>query len=190
MSRGELRESNFDAATSRVLNGLSQRVSRRSMIARVGKFAFGLLGVSLVPLLPLDRIVPEVEAAAQGGWGTGCRKWQLCGIWGRLCGNCGCRCETGPGADECPSCTIKGHYWATCCNVRDASGNPTPDWMNVKYTDCCGQRGDQSSANCTTGEFCQGNGVDPPVRQRNWCMGAGGDDYKCTRYVVLGSCTP
>src|SRR5215207_764342 len=102
MSRGELRESNFDAATARVLNGLSQRVSRRSMIARVGKFAFGLLGV---PLLPLDRIV-VTEANAQSGWGSGCKKWELCGIWGRLCNKCNCRCETGPGADECPSCTI------------------------------------------------------------------------------------
>lgn len=189
MSRGELRESNFDAATARVLNGLSQRVSRRSMIARVGKFAFGLLGVSLVPLLPLDRIV-VTEANAQSGWGSGCKKWELCGIWGRLCNKCNCRCETGPGADECPSCTIKGQFWASCCNVRDANGNPTTSWLTVKYIDCCGQRGDQSSASCATGQFCQGNTVDPPTPQRNWCMGAGGDDYKCTRYQVLTSCTP
>ncbi len=186
MSRGDNRERSFDAVTSRVLSGFAQRVSRRSMIARLGRLAIGLAGVSAVPLLPLDRIVPEVEA--QGGWGSGCKKWQLCGIWGRLCTNCGCRCETGPAATECPSCTYRGHYWASCCNVRDSAGNPTPSWMTVKYVDCCGQRGSQSNANCLNGQFCQGNGVDPPQAQPNWCQGAPNTTYICTRYVVLSAC--
>jgi len=185
MSDNEFEENRFDRTTALVLDGFSQRVSRRSMLVRVGKFVFSILGVSALPLLPVDRIVRMVEAQ-----GSGCHKWQLCGIWGRLCTTCSCCAGT---QQFCPRCTYQGGFWATCCPVRTATGELTGEYRNVKYTDCCGQQGtianNGDSASCLTGEFCQGNGFEPPVGQPIWCDGAPGA-YRCTHYQVFGICYP
>lgn len=182
----ESEENRFDTATALLLSGFSQRCSRRSMLARAGKFALSALGVSMIPLLPVDRIVPEVEA--QGP--PGCMKWQLCGMWGRLCRSCRC---CGTSQQFCPGCTFQGGFWATCCPVRTAGGELTGEYRNVKYTDCCGQQGTVASngdANtCDADPFCEGNYIDPPEPQGSHCSGAPGA-FHCTHWQVLGQCWP
>lgn len=185
MRHNEFEENRFDRTTALVLDGFSRRISRRSMLVRTGRFAFSLLGVSLLPLLPVDRIVRMVEA--QSG---GCGIWELCGMWGRLCNSCQC---CGGTVQACPGCTYQGGFWATCCPVRTSNGTFTGEYRNVKYSDCCGQQGNPNtkgnSNTCLAGEFCRGNGIDPPQSQPSWCDGAPGE-FRCTHYVVLGTCTP
>jgi hypothetical protein len=185
MGNHELEETRFDAGAAHVLEGFSRRVSRRSMISRLGKAALTALGVSVVPLLPLDRIMRTAEAQ-----GTDCNLWQLCGIWGYRCTRCRC-CE---GTQQvCPRCMYEGHFWATCCPMRSSDGTFLGKYMTVKYTDCCGQQGSVSvngdANSCDGGEFCHGNNFDPPVRQDSWCAPAPGP-YHCTHFTVFSECTP
>ena len=185
MSHKEFEETGFDAATARMLDGFSSRISRRSVISRLGKAALSALGVSVLPLLPTDRIVRTAEAQTGG-----CHIWQLCGIWGRLCNTCRCCHGT---VQACPSCTYQGSFWASCCPVRTAGGAFTGEYRTVKYTDCCGQQGSTStngdSTTCLSGQFCEGNGFEPPEGQPPWCDGAPGE-FRCTHYVVLSACSP
>jgi hypothetical protein len=184
MNGNEVEENNFDKATARILDSFAQRIPRRSMLARVSKFTLTLLGVSVVPLLPLDRVVRSVEAQ-----GSGCGIWQLCGIWGRRCNTCACDAGT---AQSCPKCTYQGTAWRTCCPVRTSSGALTGERRYVDYIDCCGQQGATScngNANtCDAAEFCQGNGMDPAEQQLNWCGGLGGGVYHCTHFIVGNAC--
>src|SRR5687768_3090076 len=97
-------ESKLDSSFVKCLNDFAQRMSRRGVIARVGKFVLAAMGISLMPNLPWDR---SFTAAAK----IGCGDWKLCGICGNLCTSC---CGGG-GLFNCPSCTTKGHFWAKCC---------------------------------------------------------------------------
>jgi hypothetical protein len=184
----ESEENGIDRAATLLLTNFSQRFSRRSVLVRAGRIAFSILGVSVIPLLPVDRIVPTAQAQDDG---PDCHKWQLCGMWGRLCRACRC---CGTTQQFCPGCTYQGSsYWATCCPVRTASGEPTGEYRNVKYTDCCGQQGtveaNGDSHSCDSGPFCHGNGYDPPESQISWCGGAPGG-FRCTHWQVLGVCYP
>lgn len=172
MKQGGAHESKFDIAAGRFLDGFAQRVSRRGILARLGKFALTLLGLTLVPNLPLNRVC-VVEA--QNPSGASCDSdWRLCGIYGNLCKAC---CGGSASKTSCPSCTTRGSSWSRCC--RDPNGNCK--W--VSYFDCCG--GGSDAANCK-GTWCQGNcgGSEP-----NWCGGAGGNVYRCTIVSVGGSCS-
>lgn len=80
MSDRKTSETHFDELSSRFLVGLSQRSSRRGVLAKLGKLALGLLGISILPNLPLDRIF-KVRAQDE------CSPLELCGIYGRPCRN-------------------------------------------------------------------------------------------------------
>ena len=184
MSGNDFEENKYDRATARILDGFAQRVTRRSMLARVSKFALWVMGVSVVPLLPIDRVMRSVEAQ-----GAGCGIWQLCGIWGRRCNTCACTAGT---VQSCPACTFQGTSWRTCCPVRDSSGNVTGERRYVDYIDCCGQQGSASctgNANtCDASPFCNGNGLEPAEPQPNWCGGVGGNVFHCTHFIVGNTC--
>lgn len=162
-------ESRFDAAAGRLLDGFAQRISRRGILARVGKVALGLMGVTLAPSLPLNRIF-QVEAQSS------CLAQSLCGIYGRLCntGSSTC-CHGGTGPSGCPSCTTKGPYaWSKCCAIGCAGSY-------VEYWDCCG--GTEAEAAGCTGAFCERNTPQP-----EWCSGG---TYRCTLVIVTSvECTP
>lgn len=96
--------------------------SRRSAIVRVGKMCLKALGISMLPLLPVDRIVREADAQSNP-----CSSWFLCAIYGRLCGAANCSCGT---TNSCPSCATSGSFWQKCCQY--GSGYST-----VQYIDCC-----------------------------------------------------
>lgn len=171
----------FDATTTRVLEGFSQRVSRRSMITRVGKLALSLLGVSAFPLLPFDRVMRSAKAQS----GT-CAQWHLCGINGRLCNSCTCAAGT---VQSCPRCTYQGALWRMCCPVRvNGDGAPTGEWKTVEYIDCCGQQGTCTPTNnagsCDGGTICSNN-----PGSGLWCQASGapvpGKQYHCTHARIL-----
>src|SRR5258706_11839402 len=128
----------------RVLAGFAERVSRRSLITKCSGFLLGLLGVTLIPELPLDRRVSVVHAQAP------CTAWFLCGIYGYVCGNCAGTLDcSGSGSGS----------WSQCCYYQ-----PEEYWM-INYTDCCGNdcpgecgyffdRGSSQPAWCSSGSYC------------------------------------
>jgi methylamine dehydrogenase light chain len=175
----ENKQKKFDEVTTKALTSLAERISRRNMLARLGNFTLALMGASVIPLLPVDRVM----RTANGQTTLGCGAWQLCGIYGRLCSNCNCPSGT---AQSCPRCTHQGSEWQSCCPVRDGNNQPTGERRTVRYIDCCGQQGDPNcngnANNCDSGQFC-GNNTQP-----NWCGGAGGNAYHCTHFIVMNAC--
>jgi hypothetical protein len=158
-------QNHFDELSSRLLGVLSQRSSRRGVLARLGKVALSMLGVSLLPNLPLDRLF-DVEAQ------SGCSALELCGIYGAICntGSSDC-CNGGVGSSGCPSCTSRGYFaWTKCCLSGECG---TPGYY-VEYWDCCGGT-DADAYNCY-GTFCRNNTTQP-----QWCSGGA---YRCTVAVV------
>ncbi len=157
-------ENNFDALSRRLLESLSQRSSRRGILAKLGKIALGALGVSLLPNLPLDRLF-KMEAQ------TECSPLELCGIYGAICNTGSSNCCNGQvGASGCPSCTTRGYFaWTKCCPTGGCV-----DGFYVEYWDCCGGT-DAQAAGCY-GTFCENNTPQP-----QWCSGGA---YRCTVAVV------
>lgn len=166
MTDNDRSESRLDTVTSRLLDNFAQRVSRRGMLARLGKFALGLTGLSLIPNLPIDR---TFTVDADGG--PGCGDWRTCGMYGSPCKAC---CDGTGSLTMCPSCTLVGSFWSKCCFNPVTCTNKL-----VRYIDCCGGTHPQVG-NCA-GPFCTSGTVQP-----SWC--AGGGTYRCTRIAVVGDC--
>lgn len=161
----------FDSQTADFLTHWGQRISRRGLLATVGKAALRLAGLSILPMLPVDRAF-----AAVGNCAT---DYRLCGMCGNFCKDC---CSQTASLYSCPSCTQVGSSWSACCCT---SSCPSTCRM-ISYTDCCGTSSGftasqaaacQDSANCT-------NGCPQPV----WCGGVGGDVYRCTVISVGALC--
>lgn len=169
MNQRNPHEGRFDDAAARFLDGFAQRLSRRGMLARGGKFALGLMGLSLVPNLPLDRaFVAEAQS-------PNCGDWRLCGMCGNLCAQGTSCCGGGTGGDLfiCPGCTVRRSFWSRCCPAPDCS------MRMISYFDCCGGT-DVEAAGCV-GELCA---HDCPTGV--WCGGS--LTLRCTVIVVGASC--
>ena len=164
MERRSLDEQAADSLAS-----WSQRVSRRGVIAKVGKVAMWIAGVSAIPLLPLYRVEAQ----------SGCGHFSTCGMWGYFCKAC---CDPSynymGSTTQCPPCTTKGGSWPRCCS--DCSACP-PVAFNMLYFDCCGPAG---SEECQ-GSWCGNN----PNQQPWWCAPAPGA-YRCTVLQTGSPCTP
>lgn len=163
--------SEFDLFTARVLDKYAQQHSRRGFLGKVFSGILKLLGISLIPALPLIRIV-TVEAQ-----GVSCNDWRLCGIWGYLC-NTTCCGATG-GFSTCPGCTQVGSYWECCCAYP--YGCPG-DGTRFRYKDCCGYN--DPAADCR-GAACTRH---PGGAQPAWC--SSGLPYQCTIVEQVASCNP
>lgn len=173
MSKNSSQEGRFDTTMARLMEGFGQRVSRRGVLARVGKLILSALGLSIVPHLPIDRSF-TVEAQ-----GDDCCLWQLCGINGYLCNTC---CGNSGSLSNCPSCTgmVTGNNsWTKCCIDPSVCGSG----LLVYYTDCCTPN-QADSINCK-GAHCPHN----PAAPNAWCGGTG-MFYACTFVQVFGACTP
>src|SRR5947199_6540631 len=94
--------------TERLLKRLYVSTSRRSWLVGIGRSVLKVMGVSMLPLLPVDRIVTPADAQTSGP----CDYWFLCGIYG-----CVCDCSACGGTHvTCPSCATKSSgYWDECC---------------------------------------------------------------------------
>jgi len=141
------------------LAGFAQATSRRGFLARCGHVVLAGIGVSVAAAAPINRMIPNVQAAS-------CLTWSLCGLYGRPCDCC-----TGGTLSSCPAgAGCAAGYWSACCR------NPADNYHDIiRYYDCCG-----GSASCTSSCFCRNrSAVDP------WCTCS---PYRCTRTVWVGTC--
>lgn len=109
MDQKNFQEGRIDAVATRLLDELGQRASRRGILAGLGRLTLTLMGISVLPNLPLDRsFTPLAQTTGD------CAGDNLCGICGKLCPyNC---CPNG--ADGCPNCLRMGAlYWSKCCRI-------------------------------------------------------------------------
>jgi hypothetical protein len=93
-----------ESIVDHTLRALYTSSSRRSALASLGRACLKLLGISMLPLLPVDRIVKPAMAQSI------CTSNYLCGIWGRLCGNGCVGCGT---SMVCSSCSAAGSSWTS-----------------------------------------------------------------------------
>lgn len=157
----------LDTVVEKFLRGRGQTISRRGILARLGKLSLGILGVSLLPNLPLDR---TFVVDAQGA----CCHWALCGINGYLCN------PGGATAGSCPSGTTVGATaWSKCCTNGELCGD---GGTTVEYWDCCSST--LAAAQAVHGTHCPHN----PSAGGVWCP-EGMPHYGCTYAVQRGSCS-
>jgi len=176
----------LDSLTERRARQIASSTSRRSALARAGKFM--VASAFVLPVLPFDRTSQAHAAGAHGGGGaagggknkkpagvTDCDYWRYCSVDGFLCSCCG------GSATSCPPGTSmsKVTWVGTCHNPAD--GN---DYL-VSYNDCCGRT---SCGRC----FCNTNVGDRPGYRMgvhndvNWCMANDSTVYHCTVSVIVG----
>ena len=151
------------------LIGWSERFSRKGFVVRLGQILLRAIGVSFIPFLPVDHIVPNVE-----GCGISCNTWYFCGIYGiQCCANC----ANGTGTNACPTCASLGTgSWSACC--PGAPGLPGHNCATVRYYDCCSS---DITCDCSLCMPCY-NGAPQPV----WCSSG---NYVCTVVSVGGPCS-
>lgn len=179
----------FDEMVENMSRRVAGRTSRRSFIGKVGT---AVLGVGIVPLLPVDRRGRMSRAhAATPGEGTDPRaKWepqdhdvQRCDYW-RHCSIDGniCDCSGGSLTSCPPGSKLSTASWvASCYNPTDGES------YLIAYRDCCGV-GMSGRCPClvTEGEL--------PVYRPEfandiiWCFGAEDDamTYHCTISPIVG----
>ena len=148
----------------------SERFSRKGFVVRLGKLLLRVVGVSFVPFLPIDRIVPPAEAC-----GVSCNTYWMCGIWGTLCCT---SCSDGTGGQGvCPNCSHLSSlgFWQMCC----PGAPPGTNCVNVTYRDCC----TTSTCTCMSCLTCHNRPTRPPA----WC--GTGETYVCTIVTVGSSCS-
>jgi Methylamine dehydrogenase, L chain len=158
----------LDRLTREAVIGLSQTSDRRGFLARVGKYLLTICGVTIVPLLPVDRLVEEARAAD-------CSDWRLCGIYGHPC-DC---CVGGSLTGGCPGTLEEGAEWVVCCT------NPTDNSSHlIAYIDCCNVKGHPPPV-CDLCGSCYNNSQQPA-----WCPHLFGKlyIYGCTFITVGESC--
>jgi methylamine dehydrogenase light chain len=182
------------SATGRVARRLSERVSRRSVLARLGQATIGISGVALVSALPVSRGVAAVNpkavqsrqaaAVAAGTDPTKCDYWRLCNMDGQVCADC-----AGGGTTTCPPGSQPGaEYWVGCCT--DPETNKT---YLMAYYDCCGASGCASTFCDSSQVPDQGYNPVPGGYDQNvvWCVSQESQTYTCTVAPVIGKdCQP
>lgn len=162
MDQPNINENKLDQIEARILSKLAERTSRKGFLAQTGKMMLKVVGISLLPVLPVDRIIRNLEACCPTYYCTG-QLWYLCGMNGKICCNItGCLGGTGT---KCPQCATKGSgYWCACCAH-----------IMVKYYDCCAVAG--SCTGCSNCSPVNCSGV-----QEAWCNS--GQQYRCTIFQV------
>jgi methylamine dehydrogenase light chain len=176
-------ETAMDALVERLSRAVAQRTSRRGFLGYLGK---ALVGGMMIPLLPINRVVEQAQAAmgaegsAEGDGGdlTSCDYWRYCGFDGYLCSCCG-------GAlTSCPPGTVASptSWVGTCQHPSDGK-----EYI-IAYRDCCGK---DVCNRC----FCDNNKGQVPIYRPQldndiiWCFGAKNFAYHCTTAIRLGAKT-
>ena len=160
--------------------GLARAAGRRSFLAWVGRLSVGVVGASVLPILPVARAsgapatLPD-EVEGPRGDPTKCDYWRHCAIDGFLCACCGGSISSCPPGTELSKITWIG----TCQNPVDGKG------YIISYNDCCGK---STCGRC----MCNRNEGDQPVympaksNDIMWCQGTKTNSYHCTVAAVIG----
>ncbi|CAG6395232.1 hypothetical protein NMG29_39080 [Streptomyces cocklensis] len=171
---------------------MSERVSRRSVIGRLGRWTVGATGVAVIGALPVTRSTEAVAATPKAGGDhepaaltykgkdpAECEYWRWCNMDGAACAAC-----DGGGVTTCaPGSKPGAEFWVGCCtNPKDGKT------YLIAYYDCCGAPG------CTNA-FCG----DPDVQARMynpaagsydqeiiWCVSDESQSYTCTLAPIIG----
>jgi methylamine dehydrogenase light chain len=178
-------DSGGDRLTERFIRALARRVSRRSLLSRLGGV---LVAAPLFPLLPVDRTsaaqpatpapLTDFERNAQSKDPTKCDYWRHCAIDGVICGCCGGGIHTcPPGSEPSPTSWI-----GTCRNPDDGHS------YLIAYRDCCGKN------ICTADKSCRCDATDremPIYRPQGdndiiWCFGGSSMAYHCSTAALIG----
>lgn len=161
----------LDESTNRGSRTLAQRSSRRGFLGKVSTL---ILGVGVLPLLPVSRSF-GAEGLEEIGDPQSCDYWRYCALGGALCSCCGGSVTScPPGAEPSPITWV-----GTCRNPVD-----NVDYL-ISYNDCCGKPVCQRC-------FCHRTERDKPVyfpSKSNdvlWCFGTESRAYHCTVALVLG----
>ena len=170
----------FDSLGERFSRLLAGKVSRRSVLARLGA---ALVAAPVFPLLPVHRVfaatpgdaVTEFSQRAQSKDNKLCNYWRYCAIDGALCSCCGGGVHTCP-AGSTPSPTS---WVGTCLNPDDGRQ------YLVAYRDCCGVGG-CSQCMCRTTE--RETPVYRPQGNNDiiWCFGLSSMEYHCSTAALIG----
>lgn len=174
MKQDEVNHAGLDEKVSGYLENISLGVSRRGIITRLSKLMLGMVGVTLVPGLPVDR---EVPVSAQGS----CSDWRFCGMCGYFCTGSASCCPAGTHGDtyNCPSCTSRSTMsWSGCCTDDPAACVGT----TVFYYDCCGGSS-ADAASCMGSSCCNHDEYTLPTAPA-WCT-----PYRCTVIALGGECS-
>jgi hypothetical protein len=154
-------ESEFDTWAAKILAEISKKSSRRGVLSKIGRILLRIAGVVVLPLLPVNRIVSNLQAQ-----GT-CGEWLYCGMCGTQCGCCG------GGWTACPTGCPGSGMWSCCCYDGDKG-------YIINYIDCCEQG--TACASCNGCPACANN-----CTGQEWC-GQGRYTYRCT--IVQRTLTP
>jgi methylamine dehydrogenase light chain len=176
------------SAMSRLGRLMSERISRRSMLSRLGRWGIGAAGVAIIGSLPVSRLASAAEttnadlfpAFDETDDSSSCEYWRWCNMDGTPCTSC-----AGGGVTTCPPGSKPGaEFWVGCCT------NPDDDKTYlIAYYDCCGAPGCSNTFcgqpdsqaimfNPVTGSY------DPDII---WCVSDESQSYTCTMASILGT---
>ena len=169
---------------------LSERISRRSMISKIGRWTLGASGVAVVSSLPVARAFAQETPAApaaeplvpefDGSNPAECDYWRWCSMDGTSCAAC-----EGGGLTTCaPGSKPGAEYWVGCCtNPEDGKT------YLIAYYDCCGA---PSCSNAFCGEPDMQSTMYNPVsgsfdQEIIWCVSDQSQSYTCTMAPIIGA---
>ena len=161
----------FDQKTNEGSRRLARQTSRRGFL---GKLGTAIVGMSALPLLPVERAFGG-ETPNELGDPKSCDYWRYCAISGTLCSCCGGSKTSCPPGSE-PSVI---HWVGSCHNPADDK-----DYL-IAYKDCCGKPiCNRCGCHNTQGE----KPMYFPSRNASitWCFGAENRSYHCTMALVIG----
>ncbi len=161
----------FDKTFESFSRSRAQKLSRKSFLNKAGKLLFG---ISIVPLLPIDRISAS-SSKKKKATETDCDYWRFCALDGFLCTCCNGGITTCPaGTQQSPTTWV-----GTCLNPEDKKQ------YLISYNDCCGK---DSCGKC----ICTNTERELPIYRAQlnndilWCFGAESMSYHCTVAAVVG----
>lgn len=162
----------IDENARRSAMALSQKLSRRNFLSRLGML---ITGAAAFPLLPVKRAFSQ-STVQEVGDPQSCDYWRYCALSGFLCTCCGgSNTSCPPGSQPSPIAWV-----GTCHNPADGR-----DYL-MSYNDCCGK------TECNRCECHNTEGDRPLYFNSNsntvyWCFGTEDTSYHCTVSMVLGT---
>jgi len=161
----------FDRKSGEQSRRLARQTSRRSFLGRLGT---GIVGMSVLPLLPVLRAFGADEVDELGD-PKSCDYWRYCAVSGNLCACCGGSLTSCPPGSEPSPITWVG----TCHNHANDR-----DYL-ISYNDCCGKA---ACNRCSCHRAEREKPLYYPSRHASitWCFGIENRSYHCTMAMVIG----